>query len=318
VTTELAVYHPGKTRNPHNPEHTPGGSSSGSAAAVAAGMVPLAIGTQTNGSVIRPAAYCGVCGFKPSHGLIPRHGILKLSRTLDTVGVFARSLEDIALLVEPLVGYDERDPDTRPRARMPFNEVLASEPPLAPRFGFVKTPMWERCEGSTREAFDELREALGGQCEELELPPSWAAAWDWHRTIMEAEMAFNLDPEWERGREQLSPALRQQLERGRAIPALAYQQAVAKIPRLLGAFDEWFSRVDALITPATAGEAPAADTTGDPSFCTLWTLAGLPALSLPLMTGPAGLPLGVQLVGERLRDARLLRSARWLQQQVLA
>ena len=131
VTTECATYTPGKTRNPHNPEHTPGGSSSGSAAAVAAGMVPLAIGSQTNGSVIRPAAYCGVFGFKPTHGLISRHGILKLSRTLDHVGMFARTLEDIALLAEQLTGYDERDPDTRPRARIPFVQTAAEEPPLA-------------------------------------------------------------------------------------------------------------------------------------------------------------------------------------------
>ncbi len=135
VTTECAYFHPGKTRNPHNSAHTPGGSSSGSAAAVAAGMVPLALGSQTNGSVIRPAAFCGVYGFKPTHGLIPRHGILKLSRTLDHVGVFARTLEDIALLAEQLVGHDERDPDTRPRARIPFVRTAAEEPPLTAAAG---------------------------------------------------------------------------------------------------------------------------------------------------------------------------------------
>src|SRR5919106_1593164 len=129
VTTECAYFNPGKTRNPHNPEHTPGGSSSGSAAAVGAGMVPLALGSQTAGSVIRPAAFCGVYGFKPTHGLIPRTGILTLSRTLDHVGLFARSLEDIALLLEQLQGYDEGDPDTRPRARIPFREIAREEPP---------------------------------------------------------------------------------------------------------------------------------------------------------------------------------------------
>ena len=132
VTTELATYAPGKTRNPHNPEHTPGGSSSGSAAAVAAGMVPLAIGSQTNGSVIRPAAYCGVYGFKPTHGLVPRGGVLKLSRTLDQVGMFARTLEDIALIAEQMVGYDPLDPDTRLRARVPFSATVLEDPPLPP------------------------------------------------------------------------------------------------------------------------------------------------------------------------------------------
>src|SRR5580765_5660839 len=142
VTTEFAYFSPGKTRNPHDPEHTPGGSSSGSAAAVAANMVPLAIGSQTNGSTIRPAAYCGVVGFKPTHGLISRHRAFALSRTLDHVGLFARSIDDIAWLGEQLTGFDEHDPDTRPRARIPFVEVAAEEPPLPPMFAFIKTPIW--------------------------------------------------------------------------------------------------------------------------------------------------------------------------------
>src|SRR5206468_863889 len=161
VTTEFAYFAPGKTRNPHNPKHTPGGSSSGSAAAVGAEMVPLALGSQTNGSTIRPAAFCGVLGFKPTHGLISRHGVLTLSRTLDHVGLFARTVEDIALLAEQLVGYDERDPDTRPRARIPFVEAAAGEPPLPPMFAFVKTPHWERTDEATKEGFAELIEDLG-------------------------------------------------------------------------------------------------------------------------------------------------------------
>lgn len=318
VTTECATYTPGKTRNPHNPEHTPGGSSSGSAAAVAAGMVPLAIGSQTNGSVIRPAAYCGVFGFKPTHGLISRHGILKLSRTLDQVGMFARTLEDIALLAEQLTGYDERDPDTRPRARIPFVQTAAEEPPLAPRFAFVKTPLWERVEDETREAFVELAGMLGDQCEEYELPESLRGAWDWHRDIMEAEMAANLDLEWEKGRDRLSESLRGQLARGREVRALDYQKALARIPVLNRGFDELFSSYDAVLTPAAPGVAPKLAATGDPAFCTLWTLCGMPALSLPLMTGSNGLPLGVQLVGRRDDDARLLRTARWLVSRVQA
>src|SRR5688572_7176807 len=193
VTTECATYSPGKTRNPHNPEHTPGGSSSGSAAAVAAGMVPLALGSQTNGSVIRPASFCGVYGFKPTHGLIPRSGVLPLSRTLDHVGLFSRNVEDLALLVEQLAGYDDRDPDTRPRARVPYRALAAEEPPIPPMFAFIKTPHWERTEGDTREAFAELVEALGPQVEEVELAPTAAEGWDWHGTIMAAEMAANLE-----------------------------------------------------------------------------------------------------------------------------
>jgi Asp-tRNA(Asn)/Glu-tRNA(Gln) amidotransferase A subunit family amidase len=318
VTTECAYFHPGKTRNPHNPEHTPGGSSSGSAAAVAAAMVPVALGTQTNGSVIRPASFCGVYGFKPSHGLIPRTGILALSRTLDHVGVFARTLEDLALVTEELVGWDEGDPDTRPRARVPFGAVLAEEPPLAPMFAFVKTPLWERAEPDTREAFAELVAALGAQCEEVELFPSAGEAWDWHRTIMEAEMAHNLEREWRTGRERLSDKLRALLERGREVRAVEYQRALAMIRPVVESFDELFmQRYDAILTPAAPGPAPRGlDSTGDPAFCTLWTYTGLPAVTLPLARGANGLPIGVQLVGRRGFDARLLRTARWLVEKV--
>ena len=320
VTTEFAYFSPGKTRNPHNPEHTPGGSSSGSAAAVAANMVPLALGSQTNGSVIRPAAFCGVVGFKPTHGLISRHGVLALSRTLDHVGLFARTIDDVALLAEQLMGYDERDPDTRPRARIPFVEVSAEEPPLPPMFAFVKTPHWERAEDELKEAFAELVEHLGDRVEEIELFPSAADAWEWHRTIMDAEMAANFDREWQQGRDQLSEPLRALLERGREVRALDYQRAIAQIQPIHESFLELFEqRYDAILTPAAPGAAPKGlASTGDPSFCTLWTLCGMPAISLPLFESENGLPLGVQLVGPRQGDARLLRTARWLAARVAA
>ena len=317
VTTECAYFSPGKTRNPHNPEHTPGGSSSGSAAAVAAGMVPLALGSQTNGSTIRPASFCGVYGFKPTHGLIPRHGMMRLSRTLDHVGLFARSLEDIALLAEQLAGYDERDPDTRPHARIPFAASAAQEPPLPPVLAFVKGPVWDRAAEDMRQAFAELVAELGGGVVEVELPEAARSALDWHRTIMDAEMAANLDLEWERGKDRLSEQLRSLLARGREVRALDYQQALARISLLNEGFAEIFERFDAILTPAAPGTAPKGlGATGDPAFCTLWTLLGTPALSLPLMQGANGLPLGVQLVGPRHGDARLLRTARWLVQEV--
>jgi Asp-tRNA(Asn)/Glu-tRNA(Gln) amidotransferase A subunit family amidase len=317
VTTECATYSPGKTRNPHNPEHTPGGSSSGSAAAVAAGMVPLALGSQTNGSVIRPAAFCGVYGFKPTHGLIPRTGVMKLSRTLDHVGSFARTIDDLALLAQTLVGWDADDPDTRPRAAIPFTAIAAQEPPLPPLLGFIKPPVWERAEPDTREAFAELAGQLKDCVVHIDLPSSTAGMLDWHRTIMEAEMAANLDREYERGRDRLSDSLREQLARGRELNVLDYQRALARIPLLNAAFDEIFERCDAFITPAAAGTAPRGlASTGDPSFCTLWTLCGMPALSLPLMQGANGMPLGVQVVGPRGSDARLLRTAKWLARRV--
>jgi Asp-tRNA(Asn)/Glu-tRNA(Gln) amidotransferase A subunit family amidase len=320
VTTECAYFNPGKTRNPHNPEHTPGGSSSGSAAAVAAGMVPLALGSQTAGSVIRPAAFCGVYGFKPTHGLIPRTGVLPLSRTLDHIGLFARSIDDLALLAEELVGHDESDPDTRPRARIAFRAISAEEPPIPPTLAFIKTPHWQRTDPDTKEAYAELIEALGDRVEEVELFPSAAAAWDWQRIIMEAEMAANLEPLWIAGKEKLSERLRALMERGRETRAIDYQRALRSVAAVVESFDELFmERYDAILTPPALGTAPKGlSATGDPVFCILWTLLGMPAVTLPLMKGENGLPLGVQLVGRRNFDARLLRTARWLAQKVAA
>lgn len=313
VTTEYAYFHPGKTRNPHDPARTPGGSSSGSAAAVAAHMVPGAIGSQTNGSVIRPAAFCGVVGFKPTHGLIPRSGALLLSRTLDHVGVFARTVEDAALLAEVLVGFDEEDPDTRPLARPPLSAVASSEPPLPPRFAFVRSPVWDRAEPATKAAFDELVRFLGDAASEVELGPSFDRAIDLHRIVMDVEMAHNLHRDYEKAGEQLSPTLRGLIERGRGILAVDYMRAVAAIDPLNRTLDAVFDEYDALLTPATRGEAPIGlDSTGDPVFCTTWTYLGTPAVTLPLMQSEAGLPLGIQLVGRRGNDARLLRTARWL------
>jgi Asp-tRNA(Asn)/Glu-tRNA(Gln) amidotransferase A subunit family amidase len=314
VTTEYAYYHPGKTRNPHDPARTPGGSSSGSAAAVAAAMVPGAIGSQTNGSVIRPAAFCGVVGFKPTHGLIARSGALLLSRTLDHVGVFARTVEDAALLAETLVGFDEEDADTRPVARPPLAAVTASEPPLTPRLAFVRSPVWEQAEPVTRQAFAELTEALGGEVVvEVELGSSFERVVDLHRTIMEVEMAHNLRRDYDKSGDQLSVPLRQVIERGRRHSAVDYTAAVAAIEPLNGVLGSIFDEYDAIVTPAAPGEAPhGLQSTGNPVFCTTWSYLGTPAATLPLLRSEAGLPMGVQLVGRRGNDARLLRTARWL------
>ncbi len=319
VTTEFATRTPGKTRNPHHPGHTPGGSSSGSAAAVAAGMVPLALGSQTGGSVIRPAAYCGVYGFKPTRGLIPRHGMFALSQTLDHVGLFARTLDDIALLLEQVCGYDERDPHSQLRAQVPYRQVAAEEPPLTPMFAFVKTPRWDAVDADAKDAFAELVEHLGAQVEELDLSAA-EDAFEWHRVIMDAEMAVNLRREWDKGAAQLSPSLRARLERGRDVRATDYLRAQAAIPSLNESFDELFTqRYDAIITPAAAGTAPAGlESTGEPTFNSLWTLCGTPAINLPVMQGANGLPLGVQLVGRQNTDARLLRTARWLVSRIAA
>jgi Asp-tRNA(Asn)/Glu-tRNA(Gln) amidotransferase A subunit family amidase len=308
VTTEFAYFHPGPTRNPHDRTRTPGGSSSGSAAAVAANMVPLALGSQTNGSVIRPAAFCGVFAVKPGRGLISRAGVLQLSRTLDHVGAFARSLPDLALILEVIAGHDPADHDTEPFAAPDFRTLLSEPPPLPPRFAFVRTPVWNKADDDTKAAFEELVATLGSQVEPVDLPEDWAKAWDVHRIIMAAEMAHNLAPFVARG--ESSAAMQKLLAHGRSVSAVDYLGAVAKTPRYAAGLVDIFDAFDAILTPAAPGVAPKGlDSTGDPRFCTLWTLTGLPALSLPLFAGEGGLPLAAQLVGPPGRDGRLLRTA---------
>jgi len=219
----------------------------------------------------------------------------------------------VALVAETLVGFDEEDPDTRPVARPPLAAVAGSEPPLPPRLAFVRSPAWEHAEPVTREAFAELVRTLGEAVAEVELGASFGRAVEMHRTIMEVEMAHNLHRDYEKGGDRLSAGLRTLIERGRGHAAVDYAAAVAGIPSLNGALDAVFDEFDAIVTPAAPGEAPfGLATTGDPIFCTLWTYLGTPAVTLPLLRSPAGMPLGVQLVARRDGDARLLRTARWL------
>jgi Asp-tRNA(Asn)/Glu-tRNA(Gln) amidotransferase A subunit family amidase len=311
VTTEFAYFHPGKTRNPRDLKRTPGGSSSGSAAAVAAGMVPLSIGSQTNGSMIRPAAFCGVFGVKPSHGLISRAGALTLSRTLDHVGAFARSLEDLALILEVLVGQDPADPDTRPYAAPSFRAAAAEAPPVPPSYALVRTPMWDKADAEARGALEDLAKEVGAR--EVDLPANYRAAWDALRAIMAADMAYNLGAIVDKGGE-ISKRFRDLIEEGRKVTATEYLAAVRDARRyadgMMGIFEQLS---DAIITLSAKGVAPQGiEATGDPVFCTLWTLTGFPSLNLPLLESSEGLPIGVQLVGAPGRDERLLRTARAL------
>tara|TARA_R110002110_G_scaffold28684_2_gene103530 strand:- start:1363 stop:2721 length:1359 start_codon:yes stop_codon:yes gene_type:complete len=313
VTTELAFMHPGKTANPHNLAHTPGGSSQGSAAAVADGMVPLAIGTQTGGSIIRPASYCGVTGYKPTFGAIPRRGILTQSPTLDTVGVFASDPAGAALLAEVLFGYDAEDAATVPQPAPALHAAATSTPPLVPVFGFVRPPGWEDAEPQLQDAFNELVEALGDQAFELPLPALFESASEQRKLINFAEMSYHYYPYWRDIADQLGQVTREAIERGNAVLARDYLSA-CDMPKLLNAaLDEMLTRCDAILCPAATGPAPKGlETTGDPIFNGLWTFCGTPCISLPLLTSQEGLPMGVQLVGERGNDARLMRTAQWL------
>lgn len=314
VTTELAFRHPGRTRNPHDPAHTPGGSSSGSAAAVADRQVPLAIGTQTVGSVIRPAAFCGIVGFKPSFGAIPRSGILAQAPSLDTVGVFAASVGGAALLADGLFGHDAADPATRLSPPPGLTALAGGTPPLRPILAFVRQPAWDSADADTRDGFAELREALGDACEEVELPAPFADAGRLCELVQLAELAKSYHRYAGQGAgDQLSPELRAAIDQGRRILAHDYL-AARDWPAVLNAgLEAVFGRYDAIVTPAAPGPAPAGlDSTGNPAFNGLWTFCGVPAVTLPLLQSAAGLPIGVQLVGRHGDDGRLLRTARWL------
>ena len=317
VSTELAVYAPGKTRNPHNPEHTPGGSSSGSAAAVAAAMVALSVGTQTNGSVIRPAAYCGVYGFKPSFARISRHGVLEQSPPLDTIGVFARDLDDLALIADVLMRFDAQDVAMKPIAPPCVARIMAEEVPADPHFAFMRTPVWDQVEQVTKDALRELVEATNEArpktIDIVDLPDSFTELHEDHRRVMEGDLAHSFADEYQRGKAQLSDVLRTMIERGQQVSADDYRASVERIKDYADYLDQVFEDYDAILTPSTPGPAPAGlDATGSPVMNTIWTFCGTPALSLPLLQSADGLPLGVQLVGERNDDARLFRSARWL------
>jgi Asp-tRNA(Asn)/Glu-tRNA(Gln) amidotransferase A subunit family amidase len=316
VTTEFATMTPGPTRNPHDPGRTPGGSSSGSAAAVAAGVMPVALGTQTNGSVLRPASFCGVYGFKPSRGLLPRTGVFEQSPTLDQVGVFARSIEDLALVAEIASGDDGHDPSTRGQPPRQLLSMARAEPPVEPRFCFVRTPWWDRVDPEAQEAFDAFVELMEGVVVRAELPPIVQETAGWLGCVNEAELTFALQRELRHHPAQLSAGLRERVERGAGISALDYLTAKDRVPHVAGAFDGYFEHYDAILCPAALGAAPQGlGHTGDPIMQTVWSFAGLPAVSLPLLWLEGGLPLGVQAVGASHNDGRLLRACRWLVNQ---
>ena len=302
VTTEFAYYTPRKTRNPWNVAHTPGGSSMGSAAAVACGMAAGALGTQTNGSVIRPAAFCGVVGFKPSFGTVSNDGTLDPWPTLDHTGVFARSVADAAALA----------------AIVTHAGVLsgAANPPAdAPRIALVRSPVWPSASDAQREllaANADTLERSGARVEELELPASFERAHAVLRLIMAYEAARHFGELQRARRADMSAQLNALVDEGAAIAEAAYRDALAGAEALKAEFSVAYAQYDAIITPPAPGEAPATlAQTGSPAFCTIWTLLGAPAITLPVALGPCRMPLGLQIVGRRGEDERVLGVAAW-------
>ena len=303
VTTECAFLHPGKTRNPWNPLHTPGGSSSGSAAAVAAGFVPAALGTQTNGSVIRPAAFCGVVGFKPTQGLIPIAGALTFSHTLDQPGLFTRSVEDAAWLAAALSGDGATLSPT----------ISATSSP--PRLAVVKTPVWEQAGDDAKQNFRHNIQTIrkgGARVEEVELPEIFSHAHRSIRTIMAVESALNMEELHRKQAPFLSSTLKDFIAEGTDTGAVVYLQALKMRLALQDELDRFLTKYDAIITPPATGEAPATlEQTGNPTFCSIWSLCGVPAITIPVGFGPLGLPLGLQIVGPQGKDDRALSAAHW-------
>ena len=317
VTTEFAFRQPGKTRNPWNTAHSPGGSSSGSAAAVAAGFVPIAIGTQTLGSVIRPAAFCGVVGYKPSFGAISRTGIHPFSATLDTVGVFARSVADAAWFGACLMGPDPRDESTLMRGPEKILRVPLEPLAAGPRLAVVRTPKWPLASDAQKSHFDESiakLQAAGASLREVNLPHLFDDAWDNVVTIMARDAVKSFASIESRHRIRLSPHLIELLDRGHRVTPEQYTRARAKRDEYRRWLDGVFEKNDAIATIPATGEAPEGlSNTGDASFCSLWTQAGMPAVSIPSGFGPRGLPLGLQVVGRYREDEHALKVASWIE-----
>ena len=309
VTTEFALSAPGKTRNPFDPERTPGGSSSGSAAAVGDRMVPLSIGSQTGGSMLRPASFNGVYGLKPTFGTISRAGMSPLSRRLDHPGIFARTLDDIGLAADVLMARDKADKDMRGHARLGKAEPLDGSPKLA----FVRGPAWRRGEADMQRRLEDMVRGLGATVTECELPPVFEVAIECHGCIMNGAVGQSLGPYYDRDKEGLNPVTRERIERGRGVTAREYLDALYLAEEMQDALANFLEGYDAIITPAAPGQAPRdLSRTGDAVFNGYWTLMGGPAVSLPLLTGDDGMPIGVQLVGHWARDAQLLQVAAWL------
>lgn len=300
VTTEFATRHPNKTRNPRNPAHTPGGSSSGSAAAVADDMVPIAFGTQTTQSITRPAAYCGVVGYKPTFGVINRAGLKRLSETLDTVGVLTRTVPDAALIVEELSGMAPTSFD-----------YLGHKP----RIGFCRTPYWDQADAASQanlEAAAAKLASAGAAVTKLDLPAEFASLVDTQATINGYETLRALSYERANFAQLISASLTGRLDADRKISYAQYEGAMQLADRCRSQLDDVFRDYNLLLVPSTPGEAPASlKTTGEPIFGVIWTTLYAPCVTLPYGVGPVGLPLGVQLVARRWNDSGLFVHAEW-------
>ncbi len=317
VTTPFAFASPAHTRNPHNPARTPGGSSSGSAAGVAAGHMPLALGTQTGGSTIRPASYCGIYGYKPTRGLFSRRGCLQTSISLDQPGIFARSLDDLAILADALTGFDAADPACKNRPVPQLEAGYASPAPVDPVFAWFDLPYADRLTPAMRAGLEDIVQTLGNRVERVPTPASFAQIIDHHATVHRYEFYHALHDDPGLTKDRTDDVMKSLLAHGARITGVEYEDARGWIAGTEDWFSAFFNDYDAIIAPSALGEAPPlAEGTGDSVCSVLWTFAGLPCLSLPWLTGEDDLPLGVQLIGSAEEDDRLFRTAAWLAREM--
>ena len=313
VTTEFACMDPSPTVNPWNPAHTPGGSSSGSAVAVATQMCPASMGSQTVGSVLRPASYNGVVGFKPTFGRVSRYGVIPVSWSLDTVGWLVRTVEDAALLLQVMAGPDPQDPVA---SFQPQSNYLAGlEKPAPPRIGLLRQFFYDQADAETRQHVDGVVERLsraGATVEEISLPDSIDTALADQQLIMAVEGAAFHEPTFQRQAEDYQPKLREMISRGLSTDAVSYSRALERRRQFISNMEVLAEEVDLLLTPSTP-TPPLADltNTGTPMFQGPWTSCGLPAISIPSGLAASGLPLGIQLVAAPFAEARLLAASRW-------
>ena len=313
-TAELAYIHPAKTRNPHDYTRTPGGSSSGSAAAIAAHMTHLSIGSQTGGSIIRPASYCGVVGYKPSYGLISRSGVLKTSEKLDTIGVFGKTVEDVALLAKTLIKKDLYDPATIHFAADDMLEVCKKGPIFEPKFIFYKTDKWKNIDKESQKAFEFLIKNFKKNIEVFDTPSYFKDIPRYHQIIHETDLANNFQVYYKKDKKKLSKEIRDAIERGLKHSAYDYANAIDFMEQSYQSYKEVFEDYHGVITPSASGVADKGlKSTGSADFQKIWTYMGLPTISLPLLTGESDLPLGIQLIGDKLDDIRFLSTANWLE-----
>ncbi len=316
ATSELAYLGPPATTNPHDKDRTPGGSSSGSAASVASFMAPASIGSQTGGSVIRPASYCGVVGYKPSYGLISRNGVLRTSYSLDQIGMFGRKVEDVAMLAKVLIKKDKYDPATIHYSTENILSETKKGPIFEPKFIFYKTDHWKIIDKKSRESFEYFIKSFKKNIEIFDTPSYFKDIHRYHQIIHETDLANNFSVYYQKFKKKLSKYMQDAISNGNKYTAKEYAEAIDFMKRSYESYEEVFEDYHGVLSPSSPGVAPKGlKSTGTAEFNKVWSYLGTPCISLPLLEGENNLPLGIQLIGNKFDDHRFLGVANWLEKE---